>query len=271
MRNLFLFIRRFYPFFLFLFLEIVSVFLISQSNSFQRATFVNSSNRVSGSFYQRRHNIKEYFGLREVNDLLEEENSLLRRQLSNMRMLADSGFVDTASTVIYNFIPATVINHSSQKKRNSFTLDLGSNSGLEDGMGVIDSRGLVGMITDVSSNYAVGISMLNTKTHISVKHKRSGAIGIMRWRGNDPLEHIMEDVTKTAGVRTGDTIVTSGYSTYFPEGLQVAVVVNAVVKEGSNFYDITTRLTNDILSLNKVYVIRHDQRVEIDSLEQVIQ
>ena len=215
MRNLFLFIRRFYPFFLFLFLEVISVVLISRSNSFQGATMVNSSNRVSGSFYKLQNNVTGYFNLMNNNDRLVDENALLRKQVSNFQRLADSGYVDTSDLLIYEFIPSTVINHSVNKKLNHFTLDKGSTDGIRSGMGVIDSRGLVGMVTNVSKNYAVGISMLNSRTRVSVKHKRSGAIGIMRWNGKDVTAHMVEDITKTAGVQIGDTLITSGYSTFF--------------------------------------------------------
>ena len=175
--------------------------------------------------------------------------------------------MDTVGNNIYDFLPARVINHSIHKRFNYFTLDKGSTDGLRKDMGVIDERGLVGMITNVSQEYAVGISMLNTKTRISVKHRKSWAIGLLRWTGLDPLKHIIEDITKTARVQVGDTIVTSGYSTFFPEGLNVAVVTRASLLEGSNFYDIEVSLTNDILSLENVYVISHYHKSEIDSLE----
>lgn len=268
MRNLFLFIKRFYPFFLFLLLEVLAVILITRNNSFQRATFINSANEVTGLMYDSRHGMQRYFKLKQNNDLLQEENAQLRRQLANMRERADSGYVDTVGEELYAFVPARVIHHSSRRRMNYFTLNQGGRDGIEPGMGVVDSRGLVGMITNVSTNYAVGLSMLNTKTRVSVKHARSGAIGIMRWQGLDPLDHIVEDMTKTAGVRVGDTIVTSGYSTYFPPDLPVGIVTSAELLEGSNFYDISIRLTNEIMSLEKAYVVKHFFKPELDSLEQ---
>ncbi len=267
MRNLFLFIRRFYPFFLLLILEIVSFVFISRSNAYHHSIFVNTSNRVSGTFYEKQHGVTEYFDLKQVNEILEEENALLRQKLNNIRTLADSNVIDTVGNQIYEFWSANVINHTVHKKYNYFTLDKGSKDGVVDGMGVIDSKGLVGKVTNVSANYSVGLSMINKNTHTSVQHKKSGAIGLMRWAGNNILEHIVEDVTKTARVEVGDTFVTSGYSTFYPKGIAVGVVSDASLKEGSNFFDIEVNLSNDILSLNKVYIVSHYDKPELDSLE----
>lgn len=271
MRNLFLFIRRFYPFFLFLFLEVIAVILIARSNAYQGATMVNSANQVSGWFYTQNNSILEYFRLKETNIELAEENARLRATLGNYTEAGDSARTDTTERYIYSYLPARVINHSIHKKMNYFTLDKGSADGLRPGLGVVESNGVVGMLTNVSQNYAVGISMLNSKTRVSVRHKRSGAIGIMRWKGSDITAHVVDDITKTAGVKEGDTLVTSGYSTYFPEGLPVAVVTRSDLRDGSNFYDITSVLTNEIFSLDKVYVVFHQDYQELDSLETVAQ
>ncbi|MEZ5003186.1 MAG: rod shape-determining protein MreC [Chitinophagales bacterium] len=269
MRNLFLFIKQFYPLFLFLFLEIIAFILISGSNAYHHTTFVNSSHKVTGVFYEKQDNITEYFELKQVNEVLEAENAMLRNKISRFKTLADSGKVDTVGKVVYEFWPANVINHTTQKKYNYFTLDKGKKDGMVEGMGVIDSKGIVGMVTNVSNNYSVGLSMLNNNARTSVKHKKSGAIGLMRWTGNDVLTHYVEDITKTAKVVIGDTMVTSGYSTFYPEGIAVGIVTKAELREGSNFYDIEVRLTSNILSLEKVYVVNHHDKIELDSLENI--
>ena len=118
MRNLFLFIRRFYPFFLFLFLEVIAIVLIARSNAYQGATLVNSSNQVSGWFYVRNNNIREYFRLKETNVQLAEENARLRATLEGLESSSDSVRIDTTGNRIYSFLPARVINHSINKKMN---------------------------------------------------------------------------------------------------------------------------------------------------------
>ena len=179
MRNLFLFIRRYYPFFLFLLLDVAAFILISKSNTYHHSTFVNSSNAITGKTYETKENITEYFQLKQQNQKLEEENADLRRQLSNIRIDADSVKVDSTLNEIYTYTPVRVINHSSTRKYNDFTIDKGSNHGIERDLGVIDTKGLVGVITNVSPNYSVGQSMLNINRRTSVKHKKTNAIDII--------------------------------------------------------------------------------------------
>lgn len=271
MRNLFLFIRKYYPFFLFLFLEIIALLLVSQSNTHQHSTFVNSSNRISGSVYERQNRVSNYFGLQKENEVLEAENARLRALLDNFPDKIDSIHIDSTEKQIYEYWPAKVINHTTQKKYNYFTLDKGSKDGIVKGMGVINSDGLVGKITNVSANYSVGLSMLNKNMHTSVKHKKSNAIGLMRWTGAKLLNHKIDDVTKTAKVEIGDTFVTSGYSTFYPKDIPVGVVTYANLPDGRNFFEIEIELTNDILSLNSVYVVNHYDKIELDSLEAVVE
>lgn len=267
MRNLFLFIRRYYPFFLFLLLEVAAFILISGSNTYHHSTFVNSSNIITGKSYETKENITEYFNLKQQNEKLEEENAELRKLLTNIRLDTSKIKIDSLEKDIYTYTPVRVINHSTTRKYNYFTIDQGSNDGIEKDLGVIDTKGLVGVITNVSKNYSVGQSMLNVNRRTSVKHKKTNAIGRMRWQGNHLSDFIVEDITKTAKVEVGDTIVTSGYSTYYPEGIVVGVVTAANLKDGSNFFDLEVALTNDILSIDKVYVVNHSYKIEIDSLE----
>ena len=180
MRNLFLFIKRFYPFFLFGLLEIISVIFISQSNSYQHNTIINSSNVVSGKIYESRKGVKQYFNLRILNNELADDNARLRAQLNNFLDHGDTTLIDTIGEKIYEFWPATVINHTTFKKHNYFTLNKGAADGIVEDMGVVDPEGIIGMITNVSRNYSVGLSMLNTNTKVSVKHKKSGALGRMK-------------------------------------------------------------------------------------------
>jgi rod shape-determining protein MreC len=273
MRNLLLFIRRFYPILLFLLLEVIAIILISRSNAYQGATFVNSSNRVTGSFYQAQHNVADYFNLREINDRLERENAALRTQINRLATVEDTGRVRVIGDKVWQFLPATVINHTVHKKRNYFTLDKGASDSVRAGMGVIDDRGVVGMITNVSGNYSVGLSMLNSKTRISVRLKDDGKdiIGILRWKGTDILTHMIEDITKTANIAVGDTFMTSGYSTYFPVGIPVAHVTRVNNETGGNFSEIEAELTNNILSIDRVTVVAHLGMAEVDSLENTVE
>jgi rod shape-determining protein MreC len=252
---------------MFIFLEVIAFILISQSNTYHHSTFVNSSNKVTGRTYEIKSNITEYFQLGKQNDRLEAENAELRKILSNLENDTFKIQWDTINNEVYTYTPVKVINHSSTRKYNYFTIDKGSNHGIKKDLGVIDSKGIVGIITNVSPNFSVGQSMLNINRRTSVKHQKSNAIGRMRWSGNRLTDFIIEDVTKTARVEVGDTIITSGYSTYYPEHIPVAIITKAELKEGNDFYEIKAALINDILSIDRVYIVNHSHKIEIDSLE----
>ncbi len=144
---------------MFLLLEVVAFILISKSNTYHHSTFVNSSNIITGKSYETKENITEYFNLKKQNAKLEEENAELRKLLTNIKNDTATIKIDSLEHIIYTYQPVRVINHSTTRKYNYFTIDKGSNDGIEQDLGVIDTKGLVGVITNVSKNYAVGQSL----------------------------------------------------------------------------------------------------------------
>ena len=68
--------------------------------------------------------------------------------------------------------------------------------------------------------------------------------------------------------KAGDTIVTSGYSTSFPEGIPVGVILNQVRSSDDSFFTFKVKLTTDFRTLSAVRVIRDIYKQEIDSLSQ---
>ena len=114
MRSLLRYLLKNYAFLLFLLLEVISFVLIFNNNSFQKAKYLNSSNRITGSIYKSYNSIINYFGLTEVNRELSEENAFLRSELAKIYLEPDSVIARklTIQESIYNFISAKVINNS---------------------------------------------------------------------------------------------------------------------------------------------------------------
>jgi rod shape-determining protein MreC len=79
-------------------------------------------------------------------------------------------------------------------------------------MGVINSLGIVGIITP---NYATVISILNKKSQINAKIKKSNHFGSLIWNGKSTGFVQLVDVPRLAAIRKGDTIVTGGQSVIF--------------------------------------------------------
>lgn len=272
MRSLLRFLVKNYAFLLFLFLEVASLVLVFNYNSFQKSKFLNSSNYVSASLYGSVNSVLQYFDLARVNKQLAEENAILRTHLqlgiSNSDVISDSLFyrknkLDTT----FRFIPARVINNSVNKQQNYFTLNKGAKDGIKADRGILSPQGIVGVVTSVSESYSTGLSLLNPRWSVSGKLQKSGFYGSLSWDGEDYQLVDLLEIPFHVKLAVGDTIVTSGYSAIFPEGLLIGVVEEYSQPEGENYYAIKVRLSTNFKSIRYVEVIENMKKDEITNLE----
>jgi rod shape-determining protein MreC len=269
MQNLFAFFYRYAYVFLFLILEFISIRLIINRNENQRQIFLNSSSIISGKMLERVQAIKNYFGLRQVNDQLARENAALRARMAEIELQASTradSVVDTIHRQRFVLIPAQIVNNSVERSNNTITINKGSNQGITRYSTVVEPQGIIGFVTHVGRQYASVMSILNTSARVSVKAARTQNIGNLVWEGRSPIEMSIEAVPKHADIRAGDTIVTSGFS-HFPMNHPVGLITEAFVEPGENFYTIKLRLFNDITRAQYVYVVQDLHRMEIDSLQ----
>ena len=156
MQNLFQFLKKFRNFLLFIVLQIFALGLFINSKDFHRSQMTNTSTHVVGWFMEKKYNITKHFNLSVANDSLVRANAELMEQLpASFYPLQGSIFYvnDTLKKQQFQYIPATVINSSNNKRNNYFTLNQGTAQGIEVGMGVIADNGVIGQIVDVSEYY----------------------------------------------------------------------------------------------------------------------
>jgi len=271
MRNLLRSIVRYYFFFLFLFLEVVSAFLVIQHNNFHRAQFINVTRSLEGVFYETFGGLRNYLVLKQTNQDLHMENILLWNQQDglNRRLERSSGFsYDSVPRRQFSYIPASVINSSTNKQFNFITLDKGRHHGIEPEMAVISPRGVVGIVYAVSGNFSTVIPMINRDFRLSAKIRRNGYFGSLSWPGTGFDLAVLEEIPFHVDILPGDTIVTSGYSAIFPEGIMIGTVRDFEAEKG-NFYTIAVTIGVDYKSLSYVNVIRNLLRDEQLELERV--
>ena len=269
MKSLILFILRFHFFILFVLIESIAFTLVIQSNHFQRAKVVGLTQNLSGFYYSRIHNLTEYIHLREVNQKLSAENSRLNNILYQSYRSEDLFFYKQNDTIFhqqYYLTNATVINNTTQKQHNFLTLNKGSVQGMQSDMAVTCSDGVVGVVYGVSKQFSTVISLLNTNLKISAKLKGSNYFGSLGWDGKNYRIAILTDIPYHVNIRKGDSIVTSGYSTIFPEGILIGTIRN-FNSEGENFYTIRVNLSTDFKKLAFVNVIRNLKKTEQLKLE----
>lgn len=253
---------------LFLLLLGISLVLTIQSHSYHRSKAVTSANFISGGVYEKIHNVQEYLNLKTQNEQLAKENAILKKMLFNAK--DSSGIVVRDSLKGYgniNIVQAKVIKNSYNVKENYLTLDAGTKAGIKPDMGVVNSLGIIGIVEHTSKNYATVISILNVKSEINARIKKSNHFGTLRWDGKSTGYVQLIDVPRLANVRKGDTIVTGNESVTFPPNINIGVIDKIYTDKETNYFTLNIRLFNDMTNLGHVYVLENYERKEIEELE----
>ncbi|RLD62363.1 MAG: rod shape-determining protein MreC [Bacteroidetes bacterium] len=272
MRTLIKFLLKYYYFLLFLLFELFSVLLVIENNNYQKSSFLNSANSISGNIYKSVSSFKSYIDLYQKNETLSAENSRLYNSLkssfkSNKISLLE--IYDSTYFQQYVTISAHVINNSVNRQNNYLTIDKGKKHGVSEEMAVISPTGIVGIIKNVSNNYASVISILNTNLHISAMIKKNDYFGSLVWDGKNYRETTLKDIPNHVKINIGDTIITSGYSSIFPKGKLIGVISDFEHEKGGNFYLITVKLSTDFKKLSYVYVVGNLLKQEQKDLEKI--
>ncbi|HNR54520.1 MAG TPA: rod shape-determining protein MreC [Flavobacteriales bacterium] len=271
MRDLFRFLHRIRSTLMFLGWLILSFILLYNGNEHHRAHAISSSNAVVGTIYGWRKDITDYANLKEVNKALADENADWRNRHISTYTPVEGLFAriqDTIRRQEYRVITAKVVNSTWHKPKNQLTLDKGTRAGVHGDMGVIGPNGIVGVVRDASPNFAAVISVLSPEIKTSVQIRRTGHFGLLFWDTNDPLTSSVIDIAKHARVAVGDTVETRGGDGIFPAGITVGVVESVEDEPGSNYHDITVRLSEDMTRSGFVYVVDDLHRAERDTLQQ---
>ena len=257
-------------FFLFALLELFCFILIVRNNSYQSASYYTSANAVTGTVMSFPNAIAGYFSLSKENDVLAEENALLRVQLEALKFSRVEGELAKLPSpdTNFQFTPAKVINNSINREDNYLTLNRGTKHGLEVGMGVISTNGVVGRIVSVSENYASVMSVLHTKLRVSASVKGTHILGSAHWDSQNPEHTNFEFVPRHETVAVGDTVVTSGYNSVYPEGVKMGIVVTSNLPSHAAFHEIRLQFTNDFNALDYVYVVNNKRKVERQRIEE---
>ncbi|OCB75192.1 rod shape-determining protein MreC [Flavobacterium crassostreae] len=253
---------------LFLLLLCISLSLTIQSHSYHKSRIISSANYVSGGVYEKIHNVSEYLHLKTQNDALAIENARLKSLLFKTKdSTAIQKFQNLKIHVPEDVMVSKVIHNSYNVHENFLTLNSGSLEGVEPDMGVINNLGIVGIVDKTSAHYATVISILNVKSQINAKVKKSNHFGSLVWNGKSTGFVQLIDVPRLASVRKGDTIVTGGQSVIFPENINIGTINKVYIDNKTNYYTLDVKLFNDMTNLGHVYVIKSKNRDELNNLE----
>ena len=275
MRNLINFLLKYNYWFLFVILEVASFVLLFRFNNYQQSVYFTSANTVVGAVYEVSGGISSYFHLKSVNEDLLDRNMLLEEQINNLEKALKERQLDSIAVNSirkmpqkdYQLFKARVIKNSLNLADNYITLDKGSSSGIHSEMGVVDGNGIVGIVYETSPSYSVVISVLNNKSNISCKIVGSDYFGYLKWEHGDSRYAYLKDLPRHAEFNLGDTVVTSGFSTVFPEGIMVGTVDDMSDSHDGLSYLLKIKLATDFGKLSDVRVIARNGQQEQKELE----
>lgn len=275
MRNLLNFLLKYNYWFLFILLEAISFILLFRFNNYQGSVFFTSSNALVGGVYELTNQVTGYFHLKGTNENLVQENVALRLQNEALRealqeLTADSSGIQRIRQEAlqeYEMYKAKVINNSLIYSDNYLTINKGEKDGIRNDMGVISGNGMVGIVYQTSRHYSIVIPVLNSKSSISCKVKRSEYFGFLGWDGDSPEYAVVRDMPRHSILSLGDTIVTSGHSAVFPAGVPVGSVEDISDSNDGLSYLVKIKLFTDYANLQDVCVIEKKNKQEQRTLE----
>lgn len=282
MRNLIAFLIKNSSWFIFIFLELICFYFIFQYNSYQRSIFLGTSNEVVGEVYDVSGEVISYFGLKKANEELLLRNAELQDRMLSLEDYIYQRAIDSLKTQAilkdslirndnqFEFIIARVINNSVSRIENYIWINKGEKAGIKTEMGVVSEQGIVGIVRAVSANYSVIQPVINPKTILSCKVKGSNIPGSLTWTGEDYRYVNLEGFPRYEKFEKGDTIITSGYSGIFPEGIVVGYIEDSKGQSDDNFLTLKVRLSTDFATLKNVLVIKNNNIQEIVDLEKLV-
>lgn len=275
MERLFLFIYQYRAFLTFVVLEIFCFWLIVENNQYQGTRFFNSSNTVVASINNFSQSIRDYFLLTDVNRALNVKNAELMRRIEQQQEIIlknyPSEIKDTLLTPKFEFISAKVVNNQVDRVKNFITINKGQADGVEPGMAVISPMGAVGKVKKVSEHYSVVTSLLHIDYMISGVLIKTNHFGTIQWNGLDPGSTKFKYIPRHVKPAIGDTVVTSGFSAVFPEGIMIGTISEVNLSPEALTYDLTIELSQDFRKLSYVSVVKGNLKNEQELLEKEVQ
>ncbi len=259
---------------MFTFFVLLSCVLLFNKNPYHHHIYMTSAGGVSSSVYRMANSVTSYFHLRDINEELTRDNAeleievmALRSQLREIKAENDSTRLPSVLSP-YTFVLAHAINNSITRPYNYITINKGEQDGIKPEMGVVDHNGVVGIINVVGPNCSRVISLLNPNFRLSCRVKGSDSFGSLYWDGKSYKEAVIEELPKHTVFKQGDTIVTSGHSAVFPEGVPVGIVIGKDATANDNFYTLRVKLITDFSKLSTVRVMANALKDEIDRIEE---
>ena len=256
-------------------LEAVCLLLIVRNSMVQSSRVMEGVRTVQSFFWEKSSAIKNYTALRGTNRDLIEENARLTKQNTRLReyIIRTQGEdrleeIGDSTLANYSFTLAKVVKNTLNSTHNYLIIDKGENDGVTEDLGVITPSGVVGIVRGTGPRFSYVMSLLNLRQSISAKLGRGAGLGTLKWEGGSILKAYLTEVALNTEVQKGDTVYTSGNSSFFPPDIPVGKALSYTIEDGM-YKRVEVELLQDFSSLDYVMVIRNENKREIDSLSAI--
>lgn len=262
-------------FLFFLFLQLTAVTLIFSRNSMQQSFLAAQTTAfnawVSGYIDQG----TSYLKLKQINEDLVAQNKALMAQVYGKGQSGNPQFRRVTDTIgggqIYTFVDADIVNNSITRNDNYFTIDRGKRHGVFPKMGVIAPNGIAGIVVNTTNNYALVQSVLSVnKIRINAALKNTGFFGTLTWKGDNSRTMHLADIPKYVPLKVGDTVLTDGKSSIFPQGIMIGRIAGYEVDSKTGYWDISVELNQKMGNLQKVFVVRNLKKLELKQIQDTL-
>lgn len=279
MKNVFLFLRRYSIFILFLVMQGLALSMLFSYNRFHQTAYGMFSNEVAGRLNKQVNRVEEFLMLTEQNQQLRKQNAVLLSYLPSGKILADTSFQMVADTLLvdslksyrqFQYFDAKIISNSVFLQQNIIVLHRGSAQGILPNMAVIGTDGLIGTVISVSKNMSLVMSLLHRQSKVIAVLKKGSGLGEISWDGKDPRFLLLSKIPKTIEVSKGDTVVTSPYSDKFPPGLPIGYVEKVDQDQETNTYKLKIRTAVDFYAVQHAYIVKNLLQEEMDQLKNTL-
>lgn len=253
--------KKYKEYIIFIFLLLISLIILLSNNVEENRKISKISsggfliiNSLSNFFQDIFSSDDELNELRRTNaELMLEVNRLreLEREIEELRQV-----FQYKNQNDYPLVPARIITKTISKTNNYFTLNCGTDDGIANGMPVINYKGLVGIVEDVTEKYCLIKTLQNSTLKLSIKIQRNNLDGILTWNGNDL---IVKNIPVQYEVNIGDIIVTSDFSTLMPPSIPIGTVKDKEKNISGLFSDLIIEPYADFVEDNYVFVMQIKQ------------
>ena len=256
---------------IFISMEIAALNMLNNNGTLQNFFISKYAHIFMGTVWGGSESLKNYFSLKKANvELMEENFALMQKLRKYEEVLTQTALDSLANSFIktqgFRYIPGTIVKVSHNKQHNYLIIGKGAADGVRPKSGLITSEGVVGIVDAVGEHYSYAISFKNSKSSISSRLGKNGAVGPLIWDGKSADGAILKAIPLHHKFNTGDTVYTSGHSSIFPPGIPLGVTGAAKIVNGAT-YNINVKLFQNPGSARHVIIVENTGKTEIEELE----